>query len=275
MPWAINPVFGQKLVPKCLSEPVANPEPANLEAAQADGGDADRNGSPVLEPKHSDQSKLRPPSDRLTLYQFFYIFFGGIGSAIVAGAINFAVAYGLYGMVNDTSKPPIRLFQFPSTLAGDTVVTLLIQFITTWILDSLLINRDLNRGGVQPIGFIREPKLRLLRWFMFLDQKEKTYKSRRVKLWLMYLYLHTTRPLILAILAFAGVFGLSLGILTILGNQQAGHWDWYYSSRWTPEIFKTIQGAVLGLLFTPLVIIFWLCKFGWALKTTEQQPSTE
>ncbi|KAI0532988.1 hypothetical protein GGR58DRAFT_139303 [Xylaria digitata] len=261
MPWAINPVFE----PKSTTEPVVD-----VEAAQADGRNADGGGSPVPD------SKYMPPSDHFTLHQIFYIFIiDGIGAAIVAGAINFAIAYALYGLIKNIDQSPVRLFQLPNTLAGDTAVTIFIQFLTTWIAESIIVNRDLKRGGVQPIGFIPEPKWRLLRWFMFLDRKEETYNVRSVKHWLSYFFSQITRSFILAALAFPFIFGVSVGILTALGEREIGDWDWSYPSKWIPEIFKAVQGAVLGLLFTPLMAIFWLSKCGWALKTMERQPGTE
>ncbi|KAG7123431.1 hypothetical protein HYQ46_010682 [Verticillium longisporum] len=65
------------------------------------------------------------------------------------------------------------------------------QFIYLFILDGLgalvlsgginfaiayavLVNRDLRKGGIRPIGFIAEPTSALLRWFLMLDNEKQS-----------------------------------------------------------------------------------------------------
>ncbi|KAI0430768.1 hypothetical protein F5Y09DRAFT_306845 [Xylaria sp. FL1042] len=264
MSWATNPI----LDPKSPAENVTT----DLEAAQDAGRNGDGAGSPSPEPKNVDDGlKLRPPSRRFTLHQIFYVFvIDGIGAAIFAGGINFAIAYALYHD-KGSHNSPIRLFQFPNTLAGDTAVTIFVQFLTTWIIESILVNYDLRKGGVQPIGFIPEPKWKYLRWFMFLDRQEQTYEVRGVKHWFWWFFSQVIRSLILAVVTFPFIFGASVGILTTVGSYR--HSDWYFMARWAPELFKLVQGAVLGFLFTPLIVIFWLARCGWTLQSTEGQSS--
>ncbi|KAI3333717.1 hypothetical protein F4824DRAFT_512864, partial [Ustulina deusta] len=267
MPWATHPIFE----PSSPTQKAAT----DVEAAQADGSNGDGSGSgsgsASPDPKDDDGLKFRPPSDHFTLHQIFYIFvIDGIFAAVVSGGINFAIAYALYHD-RGTKKSPIRLFQFPNTLAGDTAVTIFIQFLTTWVIESILVNHDLKKGGVQPIGFIAEPKWRYLRWFVFLDRDRQTYEVRSIKHWLWFLFSQIIRSLILAAVFFPFIFGASVGFLTLFGRHEQG--DWYYSAKWAPEIFKLVQGAVLGLLFTPLIVIFWLARCGWALQSQDRQPS--
>ncbi|TGJ82162.1 hypothetical protein E0Z10_g6616 [Xylaria hypoxylon] len=268
MPWATNPIFELKNPTEKVT--------ADVEAAQADGTNGDGTSSPVPVPgpKDGDGLKFRPPSDHFTLHQIFYIFIiDGFFAGIFAGGINFAIAYALYHD-RGTKESPIRLFQFPNTLAGDTAVTIFIQFFTTWVIESILVNYDLRKGGVQPIGFISEPKGRYLRWFAFLDRQEETYEVRSIKHWLRFLLSQIIRSLVLAVVFFPVIFGASIGFLTVVGKRHHADWDWYYSAKWAPEIFKLVQGALLGLLFTPLMVIFWLARCGWALQTMEGQLST-
>lgn len=70
----------------------------------------------------------------------------------------------------DVEKHPIRLFQFPNTLAGDATVTIFIQCVITWFIELILVNRDLRSGHIQPIGFIKEPSNAIVRWFLLLDR---------------------------------------------------------------------------------------------------------
>ncbi|KAI0505849.1 hypothetical protein F5B22DRAFT_489708 [Xylaria bambusicola] len=261
MPWAMNPIFGSKSVPGNAV--------VDVEIAQAD--DRSGGGSASPEPKDGHSPKLRPPSDRLSRHQIFYIFgVNGVGAAIVAGGINFAIAYALYHD-KDTLTSPIRLFQFPNTLAGDTAVTIFIQFLTTWVIQSLLVNFDLRKGGVQPIGFLKEPRWQYLRWFMFLDRQEQTLKVRSFTHWLIFLVSQAIRGLILAVIFFPVIFGVSVGLLTLVGAYEDG--DWYFSPMWAPQIFKLVQGALLGLLFTPPMAAFWLVRCGWAQQNREGQSS--
>ncbi|KAI0103899.1 hypothetical protein GGR51DRAFT_235634 [Nemania sp. FL0031] len=264
MPWAANPLFES---PNPTDEATTD-----AEAAQGSGRtDGSASGCASPDPKDSDKLNIRPPSDRFTPHQIFYIFIlSGIVSAIFAGGINFGIAYALYHDRGGDDSP-IRLFQFPNTLAGDTAVTIFVQFLTTWVIETALVNYDLRKGGVQPIGFIPEPKWKYLRWFMFLDRHEQTHKVSSLRHWIQFLFSQVLRSLILAILTFPFVFGASVGFLTLVGTRHDGDWDWYYPATWTPEIFKLVQGAVLGLLFTPLMAMFWLVKCGWDLRTRESQ----
>ncbi|KAI0185589.1 hypothetical protein EV127DRAFT_196460 [Xylaria flabelliformis] len=265
MPWASNPIFE----PRGPTEKTTT----DIEAARVDGDSGETSGSTSPEPKASHASKFRPPSDHFTPHQIFYIFvLDGIGSGIIGGGINFAIAYVLYHN-RGTKDSPIRLFQFPNTLAGDTAVTIFIQFLTTWVIEAVLVNFDLRKGGVQPIGFIPQPQWRYLRWFMFLDRPEQTNEVRSIKHWLWFLFSQILRSLILAVIFFPFIFGISVGLLTLVGRKQ-GDWDWYFPPKWAPEIFKLVQGAVLGLLFTPPMVIFWLARCGWALQDTERQPDS-
>ncbi|KAI0465871.1 hypothetical protein F4859DRAFT_344258 [Xylaria cf. heliscus] len=265
MPWASNPIF--------KSTSPTEKATADVEAAAGvDGESGDASGSTSPEPKESHALNFRPPSDRFTPHQIFYIFvLDGIVSAIFAGGINFAIAYALYHD-RGTDDSPIRLFQFPNTLAGDTAVTIFIQFLTTWTIEAVLVNYDLKKGGVQPIGFISEPQWRYLRWFMFLDRRKQSDEVRSVKHWLRFLFSQVLRSLILAVVFFPFIFGASVGLLTLVGERHGHDWDWYYPPKWAPEIFKLVQGAVLGLLFTPPMAIFWLARCGWALQAMEREP---
>ncbi|KAI1307082.1 hypothetical protein F5Y03DRAFT_352738 [Xylaria venustula] len=266
MPWATIPI----LEPRIVTEEVNT----DIEAVQADGrnGDGAGSASPSPEPKEEGVLTIRPPSDHFTLHQLFYIFFlDGIGAAILSGGINLAIAYALYHD-KGTNDSPIRLFQFPNTLAGDTAVTIFVQFLTTWVIESFLVNFDLRTGGVQAIGFIPEPKWRHVRWFMLLDRPEQTYKFRSFKHWFWYLYSQIIRSLLLAAVCFPLIFGVSVGLLTLVGTHRGN--DWYYPAKWAPEIFKLVQGAALGLVSTPLMAIFWLARCGWEMQSMERRTNT-
>ncbi|KAI0197859.1 hypothetical protein F4808DRAFT_287452 [Astrocystis sublimbata] len=267
MPRAAYPLFK----PKQPTEKAT----ADVEAVGPGGADGAASGSvtPVTtEPEDSHALAFRPPSDRFTLHQIFYlVVLHGIGAAFLGGGINFAVAYALY---YDKGGPtsPIRLFQFPNTLAGDTAVTIFIQFASTWIIETIIVNWDLKTKGVQPIGFIPEPRRRFARWFMYLDRPERTDDTSTIAHWSRFVLSQLTRSLLLAAASFPIIFGASVGFLTLVGERHPNDWDWYYDPKWAPQIFKLVQGATLGIVITPLIAMFWLARCGWAMRDGERQP---
>lgn len=167
-----------------------------------------------------------------------------------------------------TNDVPVRLFQLPNTLAGDIGVTVIVQTIMTWILEMVIVNRDLRKGNIQPIGFVSEPPAtdrpwwRAIRWFMQMEastEKRKGQKSLRRKA--RYILAQVARAFAVAILCFIIVFGPSVGILIALGTRHGGDWD--FSREWAPEIYKLVLGSVLALMTSPFFAMFWMVKCGW------------
>ncbi|KAI0887722.1 uncharacterized protein GGS22DRAFT_154106 [Annulohypoxylon maeteangense] len=265
MPWATNPLF----------KPSTAEATADVEAAAANNSGS--NLDPSLEPSSSAGQEIpssvddgfKEPTEKFTAHQIFYIFIlDGIGAMILSGGINFAIAYAMYA-TQDIATRPIRLWLFPNTLAGDAAVTVIIQCLITWHIELFLVNRDLRKGGVHPIGFIPEPKNKLMRWFMFLDRPKQTHEVRSIVHWLGFLRSQILRSMIIAVVCFPFIWGPSIGFLVLAGRWEGN--DWYYDRVWAPQVFKLIQGGVLGLLTTPPMVIFWLTRCGWALKNNEER----
>ncbi|CAK7270260.1 hypothetical protein SEPCBS57363_004012 [Sporothrix epigloea] len=247
------------------------------------------------------------PSDHLMPYQAFYIFaIDGLGAFLLSGGINFAIAYAMYKTI-DTEKSPIRVFEFPNTLAGDATVTIFIQCIMTWFIELVLVNRDLRSGHIQPIGFIREPNNALLRWFLLLDRRRATsstvgsiagdttsdddlrrplssphdpehchcehhseqYEIGSWKHWAVFLVSQLIRALMVGVLMWMLMWGPSIGILIAVGDKRGNDW-WFDSTSWAPPIFKLVFGGVLALLTTPLFASFWLVRCGWAVQANKR-----
>ncbi|KAI5918136.1 hypothetical protein F4810DRAFT_603018 [Camillea tinctor] len=258
MPWATNPLF--------KPEETGEKDSTDLESAMGKPTQEASGDATTTAVAAKSKSRFKPPSKKFTLHQIFYIFIlDGIGAAVLSGGINFAIAYGMYS--GQTPDKPIRLFQFPNTLAGDAAVTIIIQCLITWLVEVILVNWDLRKGGVQPIGFFPVPQSRWLRWFMFLDREQQTHPVRSLPHWLIFLWSQVIRALIVAVIFFPFIWGPSVGFLILVGHMKGG--DWYYDKVWVPEIFKLVQGAVLGLLSTPLMAMFWLVRCGWALENNE------
>ncbi len=170
----------------------------------------------------------------------------------------------------DTEKSPIRLFEFPNTLAGDAVVTIFVQTLITWLIELLLVNRDLRTAHVAPIGFVAEPAphRRLLRWFLLLDRASEQHEPGSAAHWARFLLSQVLRALLVGVAAFVVLWGPAVGILTAVGEHRGG--DWSFHDRWAPQVFKLVFGGVLALLTTPLFAAFWLVRCGWAMKTNER-----
>ncbi|KAK8015369.1 hypothetical protein PG990_008665 [Apiospora arundinis] len=258
MPWATNPVFSRQQQPQ---------EVASESDVEAAAQDAPADPSDL-------QAGFLEPSTKLTAHQMFYLFgLDGVGAFILSGGINFAIAYAMYTTQHYTDNNTIRLFQLPNTLAGDMAVTMFIQCIITWLVELILVNRDLKTGGVQAIGFVPEPTNRLVRWYMFLDRtpEDDTDKVGGFKHWVSFLGSQVVRALISVVPCFVLLFGPSIGFLTLVGTRipWGSVWDWTYATKWAPQIFKLLLGGVLSLLTGPAFAAFWLVRCGWALKKNE------
>ncbi|EMR64566.1 hypothetical protein UCREL1_8478 [Eutypa lata UCREL1] len=140
-------------------------------------------------------------------------------------------------------------------------------------LELWLVNRDLRRGGVQSIGFVPEPKWRFVRWFLFLDRQTQTNETGSWKHWLLFAGSQFTRILLVSAVCFAVVWPPSVLVLMVfayeccydVSSAYTCH-EWCYRRMWVPQLFKAARGSVLGLLTTPLFVMLWLVRCGWALK---------
>ncbi|KOG96493.1 uncharacterized protein DI49_4821 [Saccharomyces eubayanus] len=97
-----------------------------------------------------------PAGSRNSLWSILIYLFAvqGLGSAIISGGIEFAIAYAMY----HSRKDRITLWAFPHTLSGDCALSLLIQVGLTWASEELLVGFDdykkpvfrLNKWVVKP-----------------------------------------------------------------------------------------------------------------------------
>jgi hypothetical protein len=164
----------------------------------------------------------------------------------------------------DTTVRPIRLFQLPNTPAGDAAVTIIIQSLITWLVEYILVDRDLRSRTVSPIGFFPAPNHRLLRRFFLLNEHAVSAnpggEPRRWPVWLLE---QAARAMLVAVPAFAVLWGPTVGIMTTVGTRSGG--DWVFERIWVPQVYKLVFGGVLALLTTPAFAVFWLVRDGWML----------
>ncbi|KAK5653362.1 hypothetical protein OQA88_9054 [Cercophora sp. LCS_1] len=255
MRWSRNPFFKPTAPILPGPGPGPGPDPDSTPASDTE------TIAPPPDPSSIPTTHLLRPTPRLTPHQILYIFvLDGLGAMILSGGINLAIAYAMY----TTSPPPVRLFQLPNTLAGDAAVTIILQSIITWLVELVLVNRDLSKGSVAPLGFVPQPTTRALRWFMFLDRREAK-EEKGLGHWVKFLASQVLRAFLVAVVCFAVFWGPCVGCLMRLGRRSGG--DWEFDATWTPQVFKLVLGGLLGLVQTPAFVVFWLVRAGWALQT--------
>lgn len=178
----------------------------------------------------------------------------------------------------------ITLLRLPNTLAGDAALTIVIQVIVTWLIEWLAVTSDLRAGKIAPLAWPCGPKTR---WILGLprsgggydgergssregeressDNRHSTSHRKRsptpAKSPRMSLLSHPLRIVAVLVPSFCLIWPPSIGILIALGTAM-GDGDYLYPSRWTPQIFKLVFGAVVGLLTTPVMALFWVVREG-------------
>lgn len=165
---------------------------------------------------------------------------------------------GLYKNTND----PVRLFQLPNTLAGDGAVTIFVQCLITWLIESILVTYDVNHGSVRTIGWIREPRNRLLRSFFLLPADPLLGASRLTFFGFIPIIQFIIRGLLFGVASFLLFWPICVGILAGIGQRRADG-DYYYDNVWTPQVYKLLLGGLLGLVTGPPMAMFWLVRYGW------------
>ncbi|KAI0813579.1 hypothetical protein GGR55DRAFT_702658 [Xylaria sp. FL0064] len=229
MTWATNPLF----VPGEHNEKVTTDIEASI---QNNSGDI-----PDLTIPEGEKWAFKTPTDHLTRRQAVYL-------------------------RTYHTQDAVRLFVLPNALAADAGFTLLAQFIITWIVECFIVSFHLRTGLVPPIGFLREPKNKLVRWYFFLDHKQ-SQDLKGFTPWLHLIFSNAIRSLILLAAFFPVVFSASIGFLTLVGTRRGA--DWYFDVVWAPQVFKLIFGIAVGSTCTPLMAAFWLVRCGWILKASQ------
>ncbi|KAL3231728.1 Uncharacterized protein RNJ44_00263 [Nakaseomyces bracarensis] len=101
------------------------------------------------------------------LYTFIYIFVvQSLPSAIIAGGVEFAIAYGMYQGVSDK----ITLWRFPHTLSGDCALTVFIQVCVTLVSEELIIGYEDYQGKAGKIPCPWVPQNKWIRLYFDVDR---------------------------------------------------------------------------------------------------------
>ncbi|KXJ88391.1 hypothetical protein Micbo1qcDRAFT_207128 [Microdochium bolleyi] len=206
---------------------------------------------PVHSARRSPYTFLKP-STHLTTRQCFILLYTAMVSIMSTALLNFGIASAMYGFSNDD---PVHLFVFPIPLAGDSAITILIQLFLTWFPTLFLVNKYLQAGEIEPIGFLPEPWWCPLRWFMFLDRCPERHGRVTAALVMRFILSQLLRVLIFTILAYAILWAPSIGVLMAVADARCD-WDWCFQPRWTPQVYKLIISAVTALLAAPTFTAF-------------------
>ncbi|CAI5488237.1 unnamed protein product [Closterium sp. Naga37s-1] len=124
------------------------------------------------------------------------------------------------------SPDPVRVWELPNSLAGDAIVTIMIQGTLTWVIAGLLTRLDVKSERIQPI-----------------------------------FYQHAPRPL----QDFPADGSASGAVTPPPGEPAAAAADADSNSSKAldgPQIFKAVMAAVLGFFMTPLVSMVGLLEAG-------------
>ncbi|TGJ83503.1 hypothetical protein E0Z10_g5252 [Xylaria hypoxylon] len=215
----------------------------------------------------NDGSNYRKPAEYLTTRLKVKIFIiDSLTSALIGAAINFGIAYATY----NNQAAGVHLFSFPNALAADCSFTLLAQFIITWLVEVFVVNNDLRRGWVEPIGFLREPKGKFLRWYFLLDRENQMpHQVKGWWNWIRFIWSNVLRSVMLFLVFFPPAFGVSIGALTAVGTKTPDG-DWNFPNTYAPQIYKLILGIVIGSTGTPLMSLYTIVRVGWVLKASKR-----
>ncbi|KAI0152754.1 hypothetical protein GGR57DRAFT_170546 [Xylariaceae sp. FL1272] len=239
----------------------------DIESQAQDGNNSIRATNSPESPLTKDGSNYRKPAETLTTRLKVKIFVvDSLTSAILAGAINFGIAYGTY----HDQPAGVHLFSFPNALAADCSFTLLAQFIVTFLVEVFIVNNDLRRGWVDSIGFLPEPKGKFLRWYFLLDRENQMpHQVKGWWKWVRFVWSHVLRSIFMFLVFFPPAFGVSVGALTAVGAK-TDDGDWNFPNTYTPQIYKLILGVVIGSIGTPLMSLYTIVRVGWVLKAAER-----
>ncbi|KAJ3052515.1 hypothetical protein HK097_006117 [Rhizophlyctis rosea] len=174
-----------------------------------------------------------------------------VGAGLLDAAINFGIATAMYRPAAITSPDATRLWALPNSLAGDAVVTVLVQQTLTWFLDGALTRKDLRKGAVAPWPYAL-PEKGVLGWICgeSLDVFGPAPVGRegvvgRVKLVVGLLLRGFVTALMFVIPAWCIGVGLLIAFWpAVRSGAPVSGWP-------GPQIFKALYTFFLGAVTTP------------------------
>lgn len=229
--------------------------------------------------------------------EFFIIYtfiIHGLGSAIITGGLEFAIAYVMY-KAPLTEGDQVKMWGFPYTLAGDLVISNFVQIIVTWFIEEVIINWDWfqqrtchipfghdlysygKRGGfnkwwiwwfeieectILPRGQINtgdginlNKGLGLFPQFLkILIFRDKETNGYNWKSGFKWVINKTLRSVLIGINSFLIIWPATLGIMTTQRMEHIDN-DFIFNEFPFPQVLKLIFGIVVSFITTPLCVI--------------------
>ena len=91
-------------------------------------------------------AKCLNPTDHMTSSQWCWVLQHTIINSMVCFGVNFAlVTASFYG------KDDVKLFEFPSTVAGAYALTILIELTLNWLSNGIIMTLEIKNGKVPPL----------------------------------------------------------------------------------------------------------------------------
>ncbi len=90
--------------------------------------------------------KCRVPTHSITTSQVGWICKHTLGSAAICFGVNFAIVTLAF-----SGKGNVKLFEFPSTLAGAYALTMLIEISANWLITGIIMTLEVKTGKVAPL----------------------------------------------------------------------------------------------------------------------------
>ncbi|CCF59924.1 hypothetical protein KAFR_0I01430 [Kazachstania africana CBS 2517] len=223
------------------------------------------------------------------LYAFLYLFvFEAGGSAIVAGGLEFLIAWGMYRFVHHK----VTLWAFPHTLSGDCALSLFIQVCITWCCEEILINWDYYNNRtctVMNLDLWLFHKLqsakgkistRFLNWYLEIpygiikyDNVQNKNNSNKLSFLpftrrivvnypnegllyniVIWLLKKIVRGLLWSCVIFCIIWPVTMGIMAGIGTS-VGAYDFKFDHYPTPQIMKLLYAVAVAYASTPFTII--------------------
>lgn len=181
-----------------------------------------------------------------------------VGAALLDAIINGGLAALMYH-----DQGYIRMWEWPTTLGADIIITVLLTGILTWIIASNLVMRDM-RVGIPLLGKlgslgVYSPEFRrgwLYNYFLKTEDLIRWPGKKHLKQHFLKLIFLILRGVPFTVICFI-IFGPATLAVMMALEYGAGIDLWWPSA----VVFKAIWGGGLGFFITPVVGVMAMASF--------------
>lgn len=229
------------------------------------------------------------PATSLSTRQTLYLV---VLQCVGASALDAGLLFGLHVLIFMNPNVPVQLWPFPTTIAGDMFVSLLLTSVLTWVIAGAMVWGDILQGDAGPLKLAPlalEPVALLAAqggWKAWATTVSPAWDAagwesagvltswgavapteKSTARWYHALGANAARGAVFGIALFVVVWPIAVGIC-------AGVWgnDGYSNYPLAPTIFA-VFGAVLGAIITPVVATLALATAGRAAATYKAQAA--